>query len=233
MPTRKTKQQTPDLSALPDEVREEVEKALEAAGQVETLQEKLTEATDLIEKQTAAIEVLQEQVESLSDEEDDDEDLKKALDTVPDVVKKALADADEAVKKAQAQAEAAENIAKAEQAVRLNGEFIAKSQTLTNLAIDHHSFGPVLKSIADKVTSDEWNTLWTVLSAADAQADAAEMMKEIGKAGNDDGSKSEFEKQIAQVMAEEKCDYADAVSKAAAKNPAGYTTYVNDVRKGA
>jgi len=188
-----------DVIDLPAEVYEYIE-ALESAN---------AELTDQIEKMAAEAEVF----------EPASEDILKSAD--PAIV--------EIVKAAEERAAAAERIAKSERDFRLEREFIAKAAEMSALPTEAEEFGKVLKSVADAVDEDTFNTLMTVLKAANEGISTGNLFAELGKSStfDNDGPTSEINKAAARLIeANPSLTREQAVAKAVESNPTLYNEYL-------
>lgn len=176
---------------LTDSVREAIQKAQERETALATATTDLAKATTDIAALTAKVTDLEKAAKKPMSSEDDDEDevdLEKE-DLSPAVRKMLLkAQASEALAKAEREelkktAEDAQALAKAERDTRVTREFIAKAETLKSLSQDPQKFGPVLKSVSEKLSKDEADELDRVLKAADEQVRQGLLLKEMGKGG--------------------------------------------------
>lgn len=133
------------------------------------------------------------------------------------------------VKAAQERAEAAEMIAKAERDFRLEREFISKAAEYRNLPVEADSFGKVLKSAAERLDSEVFEALTTVLNAANEMLSNTTMFAEVGKSVgfDNDGPTSEINKAAAQIMDKNPgMSREQAIAKAVETNPALYNSYL-------
>lgn len=157
--------QAPDLSGLTPEV----------ASYIESLQKNVTELNEALEESTELLEAAAKGGEGDEDADgDDDTDEDEALSKADDQIKKQFADMKSELKKAQ-------DAVKAERDVRLNGEYIRKAAELDKLPVDSAKFGPVLKSVAEKLDPAEFEALWSLLSGANEAVKKSAMFGEIGK----------------------------------------------------
>lgn len=92
-------------------------------------------------------------------------------------------EANERIAKAEKDASDAAELAKAERDTRLTREFVAKAQTYTALPVNAEEFGPVLKSVSEKLTKEEAEAIDTLLKAANEQVAKSELFKEQGAGG--------------------------------------------------
>lgn len=175
---------------------------------IEALEAANSELSDQLEK--AAAEVAAEPV---------DTDILKSAD--PEIVA--------IVKAAEDRAVAAEQIAKAERDFRLEREFIAKAAELSALPAEAEAFGKVLKSVAEAVDEDTFNTLMTVLTAANEGISTGNLFAELGKASafDNDGPTSEINKAAARLIESNPgLSHEQAVAKAVDANPSLYNEYL-------
>jgi len=93
----------------------------------------------------------------------------------------------ELVKGLEERASAAEAIAKAERDHRLEQEFVSKASTLSNLSVKAEEFGVVLKGIADRLTNEQFDAIWQVLTSANANLAKSGLFVEFGKSNTADG----------------------------------------------
>lgn len=90
------------------------------------------------------------------------------------------ADLEERLTKSEEATESANTIAKAERETRLNKEFLAKAEGFVTLPIEAAKFGPILKSVSEKLTKEESDALDSVLKSYDEQIRQSELFKEMG-----------------------------------------------------
>lgn len=140
----------------------------------------------------------------------------------------------EIVKAAEERAYLAEQIAKAERDYRLEREFIAKADTLGNLAISAEDFGLVLKNIADSISEEDFDTIWQVLSAANESVAKSGIFEEVGKsvgANDSDSPMNVIEKAAARIMNDNpSLSKEQAVAKALEADATLYTQYIREGR---
>lgn len=92
-------------------------------------------------------------------------------------------EASERIAKAEKAASDASELAKAERDARVTREFITKAEAYRALPVEAEKFGPVLKSVSEKLTKEEADAIDTLLKAADEQIAAGELFKEQGRGG--------------------------------------------------
>jgi hypothetical protein len=207
MPMKKGKMKMKKDSEIeiPSEVFEYIE-ALEAAN----------------EELVASIEKMHEEASALQEAEK--EDIFKSAD--PRLV--------EIVKAAEERAMVAESIAKAERDFRLEREFVSKAQELDSLPVKAEEFGLLLKSVADALTEEQYNSIWQVLSAANSSVAKSGMFEEVGKSSSSDSDApmSVIEKAASAIMTENPAlTKEQAVAKALQADASLYTQYLREEGK--
>ena len=207
MPMKKGKMKMKKDSEIeiPSEVFEYIE-ALEAAN----------------EELVASIEKMHEEANALQEAEK--EDIFKSAD--PRLV--------EIVKAAEERAMVAESIAKAERDFRLEREFVSKAQELDSLPVKAEEFGLLLKSVADALTEEQYNSIWQVLSAANSSVAKSGMFEEVGKSSSSDSDApmSVIEKAASAIMTENPAlTKEQAVAKALQADASLYTQYLREEGK--
>lgn len=177
-----------------------------AEASVDDIVKALAERTDIIVKSADAD--ADEQ-----DGTDEDKVMKSLSPEVRAIIEKRDAELSE-FKKAAEEAEQKAEIAKAAQ---LDGEAIAKSKELTNLAFDHETVAPALRKFAE-ANPEAGEAIDTMLKAVNAQADGA-IFKEIGTRAVVTKSEPEAALEtLAKAMVTEgkETNYHDAFAKAVA-----------------
>lgn len=177
------------------------------------------EVFEYISALEAANAELLEQVEKMASPEEEDEDIMKSAD--PAIVA--------IVKAAEERAEAAERIAKAERDFRLEREFIAKAATLTHIPVDSGAFGALLKSVADAITTEQFNGLWEALASANSALAESGLFSEVGKSGafDNDSVFSPIDKAAQKILAvEPNLTKEQAIAKAVSSDPNLYISYL-------
>lgn len=172
-----------------------------AEASVDDIVKALAERTDIIVKSADA------------DADEQDEVMKSLSPEVRAIIEKRDAELSE-FKKAAEEAEQKAEIAKAAQ---LDGEAIAKSKELTNLAFDHETVAPALRKFAE-ANPEAGEAIDTMLKAVNAQADGA-IFKEIGTRAVVTKSEPEAALEtLAKAMVTEgkETNYHDAFAKAVA-----------------
>ena len=184
--------------------------APEIAAYIESLEAQVAEAVAKAEEAPAPAE--------------NEDTLAKALDAVPEEIRKHLDDMN-------ARVEMAEATARAEQDLRLTGDFIAKAAEYENLpTVDPESFGPILRKAAEALGEDA-PALFDVLAAADAAIGEGELFKSAGLATDHGASASDAYGKL-QVIAKSAMETdpnlteAQAIAKAAESNPDLYSDYL-------
>lgn len=180
-----------------------------------------SEVYEYIEALEAANSEMSDQLEKFAAEESEpvDTDILKSAD--PQIVA--------IVKAAEDRAAAAEKIAKAERDFRLEREFIGKAAELSALPAEAEAFGKVLKSVAEAVDEATFDTLMTVLTAANEGISTGNLFAELGKASafDNDGPTGEINKAAARLIeANPGLSHEQAVAKAVDANPSLYNEYL-------
>jgi hypothetical protein len=137
------------------------------------------------------------------------------------------------VKAAEERAIAAETIAKAERDFRLEREFVSKAQELGSLPLNADSFGMILKSAADVLTTEQYDAIWQVLSAANAQISAGGIFGEVGKStvSATDTPMSAIEQAAARLRQEDSSlSKEQAIAKAVSADASLYNQYIREGR---
>jgi hypothetical protein len=137
------------------------------------------------------------------------------------------------IKSAEDRAVAAETIAKAERDFRLEREFVSKAQELGSLPLNADSFGIILKSAADVLTTEQYDAIWQVLSAANAQISAGGIFGEVGKStvSGNDTSMSAIEQAAARLRQEDSSlSKEQAIAKAVSADASLYNQYIREGR---
>ena len=181
MKMKKKKKMIPALEDEEDD-REEEEMMKKKKMKKDAEVEVPTEVYDYIEALESANAELVEQITKMAEEADaeakaQDEEIFKSAD--PRLV--------ELVKGLEERASAAEAIAKAERDHRLEQEFVSKASTLSNLSVKAEEFGVVLKGVADKLTNEQFDAIWQVLTSANANLAKSGLFVEFGKSNTADG----------------------------------------------
>lgn len=182
---------TPEGGTMTEqEMRAAVEKAERDATELrKQLEEQTTLKADLKKAQD---EVAELKKATTADDSTDDDDLSKA--DLPEAVRKRLEKAEQAaeqaekdaierIAKAEKVAQESADIAKAERDARVTREFITKAEAYRALPVEAEKFGPVLKSVSEKLTKEEAEAIDTLLKAVDEQIAAGELFKEQGRGG--------------------------------------------------
>lgn len=135
--------------------------------------------------------------------------------------------AEQLVKKANERAEAAETIAKAERDHRLTQEFVAKARAFSNLPVDAHEFGPVLKRLHD--TMDEADVEMIEKALSTANESVSNFFGEIGKRG-DNAVLSDRLESVAKSMVDANSELTleQARSRALEQDPGLYDEFLQD-----
>lgn len=180
------------------------------------------EVYDYIETLEAANAELVETLSKLAEEEaEEQEDILKSAD--PQLVA--------IVKGLEERATAAEAIAKAERDHRLEQEYVSKAATLKHLPVKAEDFGKILKGVADALTEEQFNAIWQVLSAANANLSNSSVFGEVGKSGtmDADGPMSVIEKAAAALrQVDPSLTREQSIAKAVSADANLYKQYVNE-----
>jgi len=195
---------------------DEVEIPAEVFDYIEALESANEELMSVVEKMQADID---------AEAEAEEQEILKSAD--PRLV--------EIVKAAEERAIAAESIAKAERDYRLEREFVSKAQELNNLPVTAEEFGLVLKSVADALTEEQYDAIWKVLSAANANLANSAMFSEVGKStasADTDSPMSVIEKAAARLQSEmPTLTKEQAIAKALEADANLYNQYLREGRK--
>jgi hypothetical protein len=131
-------------------------------------------------------------------------DLSPEVRALVEKAEKAEQAAAERIAKAEKDAQEASDIAKAERDQRITREFVAKAEEFRSLSVEPAKFGPILKSVSEKLTKEEVDELDRVLKAADEQLRQSGIFKEAGVSGDPrTGGTSEEQVSELQRKAEE------------------------------
>lgn len=130
----------------------------------------------------------------------------------------------------QNQAAEAEQIAKSERDARVTREFVSKAAEFKSIPATAEDFGPVLKSMAEKLSTDEFNLVTTVLKSADEQLRQSGVFKTVGKDVSTEMTPLGKLEGIAKSLQEQDKDMTpeQAFAKALAMNEDAYAEYLND-----
>ena len=125
----------------------------------------------------------------------------------------------------------AEAIAKAERDHRLEQEFVAKASTLTNLSVKAEEFGVILKGVADRLTDEQYDAIWQVISSANANLSKSGLFAEFGKSSttDNDGPMSIIEKAAATLrLSNPTMTREQSIAKAVSADTNLYNQYLRD-----
>jgi len=125
----------------------------------------------------------------------------------------------------------AEAIAKAERDHRLEQEFVSKASTLTNLSVKAEEFGVILKGVADRLTDEQYDAIWQVLSSANANLSKSGLFAEFGKSSttDNDGPMSIIEKAAATLrLSNPTMTREQSIAKAVSADTNLYNQYLRD-----
>lgn len=186
----------------------------------------LTEERDRLqaEKDEAERQAAEDSAAEDAHKADDGDDFEKALSSMP-------AGVQAIIRKQAKDAEADREAFQKERAQRLDGEAIAKSRdTYKSLGINHDEVAPALRRVAEQ-DADLAKAVETALSAADGQLAEAGLFKEMGGAGNDEGSSAldRINAAAAEVVKNgEAKTHAEGFNKALTDNPDLYNAYLSE-----
>ena len=200
---------------------------------IEGLQKDLDEAYDAIEELAPMEETIKssgksevedpEEDEMEDDEMDDDEELEKLMKSNPAVAS--------IINKAKAEAARATQIAKAERDLRLTDEAINKSRNdYTHLSVDHVAFGPIVKSMQEKLSKEEFDVVDTLLKSASEQVVSATLFGQIGTDGYGTVTKAQnrLEALAKQRAAETGVTIEQAQDQLLTERPELYLAHLNE-----
>lgn len=196
------KDEDSDTVEIPSEVYDYIE-ALESAN------------AELVEEVSKLASSMQESAEAIQEE------IFKSAD--PRMV--------ELVKGLEDRVASAEAIAKAERDHRLEQEFVSKASTLTNLSVKAEEFGVILKGVADRLTDEQYDAIWQVLSSANANLSKSGLFAEFGKSSttDNDGPMSIIEKAAATLrLSNPTMTREQSIAKAVSADTNLYNQYLRD-----
>lgn len=195
------------------------ELAPETAAYIAQLEDQISSLTAALNDATSTLEKMAEQ----DDDDDSTDDIIKSADPrVRELITKAQNEAEQARKEAAIAAE----IAKSERDQRVTKEFIEKAAALSHLPVKAEQFGPVLKAASEKLSEQEYQLIWSLLSAANEGSAQGSVFNEIGKStSNPDNPLSALAQRAGSTD-------VVALAKAALENPDLYEQY-RSMNKGA
>lgn len=141
----------------------------------------------------------------------------------------------DAIAKSQAEATEAKKAAELERDTRVAAEYVAKAETLVeNLPTSAAEFGPVLRSIAESLTAEQFAKVEQVLKGANAQLEAGVLMRELGSGLGAPAEGSAFAELTAKAeelrAADPKLTAEQAIDKASTLNPALVAKHAAETR---
>lgn len=152
---------------------------------------------------------------------------------LPEPVRKALEKAEADAEETRKRAEKAEKVAKEERDRRVIGEFVAKAETMPHLQGEAAKVGALLKRAADKLEKDDYDTLESILTAANTQIETGKLYAELGSSG--EVTKSDAETEVirkAEQLIEKNSDLSmhEAMDKVLASDRQLQARYLAAVR---
>ena len=185
-----------------------------------------SEVYDYIEALESANAELVEQVSKMTSEMNESAEAIQA-----EIFKSADPRMVELVKGLEDRVASAEAIAKAERDHRLEQEFVAKASTLTNLSVKAEEFGVILKGVADRLTDEQYDAIWQVISSANANLSKSGLFAEFGKSSttDNDGPMSIIEKAAATLrQSNPTMTREQSIAKAVSADTNLYNQYLRD-----
>lgn len=153
---------------------------------------------------------------------------------LPEPVRLALEKAESDRVELSKRAEAAEEIAKSERDLRITREFIAKAEKdFPHVGGDANKFGPVLKSMSEKLSKDDYEFLVERLRANDVQLSKSAIFAEMGRGGEPQAGSPQSElvaKRDEIRKADPSLSKSKAMEIAVRDNPDLAGQYANSVR---
>lgn len=181
---------TLDLSALPDEVKEAVEKTI-------------ADLTKRAEESEAEVALLKEK------DPDADEILKNADPAIRKMVEDAQAEAAEAT-----------NIAKAEREARIKREFVTKAESLPFVPGETEAKADLMKAAFESLTPEQYQELEKILSSTNDLISKSKALSVIGSGQVDEDSPEGRLEKLAKARASEKSiSIEKATDEVLAENP--------------
>ncbi len=194
-----------------------------AKAVAEALTKAQTERDEALAAKTAAEEALAKAT-GPAPAETDEEQLAKAMETLPEPVRKAWADQQERIAKAEAAAAEGVETARVEKEARLSTEYLTKATgpDYANLPATAEVRATILREIDEKLSKEAGAELLRILKAASNTTPAD--FKEYGGMGGDatgaGGAMAQLEAKAAELMTSDtSLTKAEAISKAADNNP--------------
>lgn len=154
---------------------EELSAALE---KTETERDEALAKAEELEAKVAELEtaVAEKPVEKAEPVEIDKNELPAAVREALEKAEAKSADADKRIAKA-------EELAKSERDLRVRKEFIAKAETMPHVGGERSEFGDLLKAASESLTTEQFDALDQILTAANEQLGASELLKSFGVEG--------------------------------------------------
>lgn len=203
---------------LPQEVKDYIEKLEGANAQF------ATNETVLLDRLSKA-----EEAAADPDDDGDDEDeidLEEVLksDDIPDEIKALISKQADDLKAATTAATEAGTIAKAERDARIEREMIAKAaDEMPLVGTKPDAMGKLLKSAAENLPTEDFDTLVTVLKSANEQLKVGGIFKAIGSDGGENHDSDPMKVAVAKIKKDEPgISDADAIAKAVEADPSLY-----------
>lgn len=203
---------------LPQEVKDYIEK-LEGAN------------AQFAANETVLLDRLSKAEEAAADPDDDDGDedeidLEEVLksDDIPDEIKALISKQADDLKAATTAATEAGTIAKAERDARIEREMIAKAaDEMPLVGTKPDAMGKLLKSAAENLPTEDFDTLVTVLKSANEQLKVGGIFKAIGSDGGENHDSDPMKVAVAKIKKDEPgISDADAIAKAVEADPSLY-----------
>lgn len=184
-----------------------------------------------LEKANARIaEMEKEMAGAAPEKEDDEEDMMKSA---PESVRKAYEALQKAADEAAEKAEAAEAELRKERAERADAEAVVKArEAYANLGLDAEMVGPALRRLADS-DADLAKSVEDVLTAANAKVESADIFTEIGKSARPSGTAYEKAEAMAKAAVAEgsSATFEQALTDVFASDSDLYMSYLNEQGK--
>ncbi len=204
---------------LPQEVKDYIEKLEGANAQF------ATNETVLLDRLSKAEEAAAESGDD-DDDDDDEIDLEEVLksDDIPAEIKALISKQADDLKAATTAATEAGTIAKAERDARIEREMIAKAaDEMPLVGTKPDAMGKLLKSAAENLPTEDFDTLVTVLKSANEQLKVGGISKAIGSDGGENHDSDPMKVAVAKIKKDEPgISDADAIAKAVEADPSLY-----------
>jgi hypothetical protein len=192
-----------------------------------TVEERLAEAEALVETLTAENEALKSA--PATEEPVEEQSIEEVAKSLPEPMRKAVEESLAKAAAAQARADVAEETLRKEREMAADADSIAMVKSLSNLTLDAEKVGPALRSLAE-TDADLAKAVTDTLTAANAQAESADIFKEMGRtSGLAEGSAEERLNVIAKSISDETGEtFAVAFTKAVEGNPDLYKQHLSE-----